>query len=394
MWQKIITYISVNIIRIVNTLIPKNKRLVLFSSIDGFCGNAKALYLYMQKNCSEYKLVWLLHDNEEIKRLKSKGIKSYYSFSLAGVLTLFRAKYIITTHLEFSRYKAFIGQKYINLWHGMPLKKMGFLDRGEKELWNYNFTWRNCDIIPVSSEFFATILSAQTGIDYRKFKITGAPRNDFLFNCNGRKNLQILFPDIFNFKKIILYCPTFRIVEKRTIRRTDSAYNIEYFISKYFNSEIEKFYEENKFCCLIKLHPFEEKRLLDKSFGKNIKVITSEILKKVNLSLEEILNGVDLLITDYSSIYIDYLLLERPLMFIADDIEEYNHRRGIMFNDYDFFACGPKVSTESIFRKEILMLLSNAKYYKKEREERIKIFHQIRSNFCKSVLREIQKGKN
>ncbi|MBA7701115.1 hypothetical protein ES703_109846 [subsurface metagenome] len=65
-----------------------------------------------------------------------------------------------------------------------------------------------------------------------------------------------------------------------------------------------------------------------------------------------------------------------------------------MFNDYDFFACGPKVSTESIFRKEILMLLSNAKYYKKEREERIKIFHQIRSNFCKAVLREIQKGKN
>ena len=47
-----------------------------------------------------------------------------------------------------------------------------------------------------------------------------------------------------------------------------------------------------------------------------------------------------------------------------------------------------------MFKKEILMLLSNPEYYKKEREERIKIFHQTRSNFYLYILNEIQKGKN
>lgn len=391
--KKIISYIFIYILKTVNTFIPKNKTLVLFSSNDGYCGNAKAMYLYMLKNCPEYKLVWVLHNNEEIQRLRTNGMKSYYSFSLLGIAAIFRAKYLLTTHLEFSRYKAFFGQKYINLWHGMLIKKLGFMDPGEKELWNYKFTWRSHDIVSVPSEFYGTILSAQTGIDYRKCKITGFPRNDFLFSSDGKKNLKILFKDIPDFKKVIIYCPTYRAVKKRTIRRTDSTYDTGYFIDKYFNSDMGGFFEEHNICCLIKLHPFEEELFSDKNFGKSIKIITNEILKNKNLSVEEILNGIDLLITDYSSIYIDYLLLNRPIMFIADDVEEYKQKRGIIFNDYDYVICGPKIFTEGMFKKEMLMLLSDPGYFKEQREEKIKIFHTVRSNFCQSLLDEIYRGK-
>ncbi|MGZ5486683.1 MAG: CDP-glycerol glycerophosphotransferase family protein, partial [Nitrososphaeraceae archaeon] len=94
-----------------------------------------------------------------------------------------------------------------------------------------------------------------------------------------------------------------------------------------------------------------------------------------------------------SSIYIDYLLLNRPIMFIAEDVEEYKQKRGIIFNDYDYVICGPKIFTEGMFKKEMLMLLSDPGYFKEQREEKIKIFHTVRSNFCQSLLDEIYRGK-
>ncbi len=388
---KILEISLIIFVRFINTIIPKEKSLFVFSSNDGFSGSAKAFYLYMRENHSGYKLIWVLHRKEEVIFLKKMNISAYQSTSLKGIQHLVKAKYIIATHLEFSRYKAFIGQKYINLWHGMPIKKMGCMDPGEKDLWNYKYTWGNCDIVAVTSEFFATIFSCQAGTDYRKFKVTGTPRNDFLFNCDGRKNLQTLFPDIINYEKVMLYCPTFRKAEERTIRRRDSTLNTRYFIDKYFDGETEEFLRESKFCCLIKLHPFEEKKLLAKKFGKNIKIITDEILKKMNLSLHEILNGIDFLITDYSSIYIDYLLLNRPVMFIVDDLEEYRSKRGIIFDDYDFFTPGPKVKTTEKFKEEILTLLSDKNYFKEERQEKVKLFHQIKRNFCKCMADEILK---
>jgi len=391
--KKIISYILVYILRILNTLIPKNRNLVLFSSNDGYCGNAKAMYVYMLKNCPEYKLIWVLHSKEEIKRLEANKIKCFYSFSLPGIMAVARARYLLATHLEFSRFKAFFGQKYINIWHGMLIKNLGFMDPGEKQLWNYKFTWLNNDIVSVPSGFYGAILSAQTGIDYRKCKITGFPRNDFLFSSGGKKNLKALFADIFDFEKIILYCPTYRSVLKRTIKRTDSSYGVMYFIDKYFGQGMESFFKEHKICCLVKLHPFEEGLLAGKNFSKNIKIVTNEILKNKGLSVEEILNGTDLLITDYSSIYVDYLLLGRPVMFVADDIEEYKKSRGIIFNNYDFVICGPKIFTETMFKKEMLRLLSDPGYFKKERDEKTKIFHEAKSNFCQSLLNEIRKDK-
>lgn len=388
-FKKYLQIVFIYTVRLVNTVFPKNTKLVVFFSFNGYTGNLKALYMFFERNLPEYKIIILLYNKKESIFLKRNRISAAFAWSLKGLWIFFRAKYIMATHLEFSRYKAFIGQKYINLWHGMPIKKMGFMDPGEKDLWNYKYTWGNCDVIIVTSEFFATIFSSRTGVDYRRFKVTGTPRNDFLFNCDGRKNLQTLFPGIINYKKIILYCPTFRKAEERTIRRRDSALDIKYFIDKYFNSETEEFFKESKICCLIKPHPFEEKEFLAKKFGKNIKIITDKALKRMNLSLHEILNGIDFLITDYSSIYIDYLLLSRPVMFIVDDLEEYRSRRGITFDDYDFFTPGPKVKTTEKFKKEILALLSDKNYFKRERQEKVRLFHQSKRNFCKCMADEI-----
>lgn len=388
-FKKIASYVVVYIIRIMNTLVPKSRKLVLFSSSDGYSGNAKAMYLYLLQNFPYYATVWVLHQKEEVIRLRKTGIKSYYSFSLPGMAALLRAGFIAATHLEFSRYKAFFGQKYINLWHGMLIKKIGYMDPGEKELWNLRLNWKNIDILCVPYEFYGTVISSQTGINYRNCRVTGIPRNDFIFSSDGKRNLENLFSGISDYKKVILYCPTFRNVCRRTIKRKDSAYSTSYFIDKYFNSELDRFFEDNKICCIIKLHPFEEESAGTDISGKCIRTLTGNMLRHKNLSLEEILNGIDLLITDYSSVYIDYLLLNRPVLFIADDIADYMQKRGIIFNDYGFVACGPAISSVDKFKEEMTRLLYEPGYFEKERQEKINLFHSIKSGFCCALFNEM-----
>ncbi|GAH22534.1 unnamed protein product [marine sediment metagenome] len=96
---------------------------------------------------------------------------------------------------------------------------MGCMIFKETKLCNYKYTWRNSDLITVTSELFAVILSAQFGIDYEKFKIVGNARNDFLFYCDGKKNLKKLFAKLIENKKIVLYCPTFREMSLGKIKK-------------------------------------------------------------------------------------------------------------------------------------------------------------------------------
>ena len=123
-FKKYLQIVFIYIIRLVNTVFPKNAKLVVFFSLDGYMGNLKALYMFFERNLHEYKIIILLYDKKESIFLKRNRINAAFAWSLKGLWIFFKAKYIIATHLEFSRYKAFIGQKYINLWHGMPIKKI------------------------------------------------------------------------------------------------------------------------------------------------------------------------------------------------------------------------------------------------------------------------------
>ena len=79
------------------------------------------------------------------------------------------------------------------------------------------------------------------------------------------------------------------------------------------------------------------------------------------------LGNFDILITDYSSIYFDYLLLNRPIIFIPLDLEEYAQTRGFLLEPYDFWAPGPKVTTVDALIDEIRKCLADPACYEEER---------------------------
>ena len=350
------------ILKIFNNLCIKNRKNIIFSSFPDYSGNAKALYDFLSHD-KFHNTMWILHH---------KGLqKGFYKKSFNGLIKIFSSKYIFTTDNSFIRIKS-KKQIYINLWHGMPLKKMSYMENNfnEKDI-SYNIN--NTDIMISTSVLTKSLLSSCFNIKANKIYITGQPRNDYLFikRNKSKNNLEkVLNMKINKEKKIIFYLPTFREgYQNRSEGKKIENFNIFRFES--FNiHEFIKFLEVNEILFIMKLHPFEEKyykNILKDYKTENLKIIQQEKLTENYLDLYEILGYSDLLVTDYSSVYFDYLLIDKPVIFVPTDIEEYSQKRGFLLEPYDFWTPGPKVYNQDDLLNSILVNLNEPNKYKKER---------------------------
>ncbi|AGC67176.1 CDP-glycerol:poly(glycerophosphate) glycerophosphotransferase [Thermoclostridium stercorarium subsp. stercorarium DSM 8532] len=112
------------------------------------------------------------------------------------------------------------------------------------------------------------------------------------------------------YDKIILFMPTFR--KSKIINRIDSTSDFPIISSKNI-SEINSFLKENKVLLVIKPHPYQNDiEFLNLEFTNIIK-FTNEDLAMKNVLLYELLGQVDALVTDYSSVYFDFLLTQKPI---------------------------------------------------------------------------------
>ena len=132
------------------------------------------------------------------------------------------------------------------------------------------------------------------------------------------------------FNHIFLWMPTFRKTNNQDI--SEDYLNNETGLPLFngvadidlFNS----FLAENKICVLLKVHHLQSDLPIWKKSYSNIRMIKDEELKRMDIQLYEFVGICDALITDYSSIAFDYMLLDRPIIFTVDDYEAYKKSRG------------------------------------------------------------------
>lgn len=293
-------------------------------------------------------------------------------------LDLIQSQLLIHTHSN-----NFNPEQYnIQLWHGFPLKTLSFMaknyskDVKEKN----NKEWSKLDKIISYSSFYNTLMNASFGVDGDKYEITGMPRNDLLLVSDGKKNLSKILNVDLSRKSVVMYLPTFResiFGEVNGNKDTFDLFNLKDFDWKDFNNYLS----ENNIILILKFHPSQVKETLNHIKRNNISnvcILKDDDLLDNNLDLYEILNGVDLLITDYSSIYFDYLLLNRPMIFIPIDIDKYRRDRGFLIEPYDFWTPGPKCLTLKKLKTEITKSLENQGYYKEHRETISSIVHRYK----------------
>jgi|GEM_PF-200621 len=270
-------------------------------------------------------------------------------------------------------------QLVIDLWHGFPFKAMGYVDKGEVFKDHISAIWRNVDYIGSYSELFNINMNKCINTDISKYKILGAPRNDFLFVSKGRENLSRLLNKEFEGKKVVFYMPTYRYAMRGN--RADGNRNWDnYFgFDSFDNNRFDEFITENNIELILKLHPAEEALIINNiDISSNVNIITNGLLEQNNMDLYEVLNSCDLLITDYSSVYFDLLLLDKPMVFTPVDLKEYENNRGFLMEPYSYWAPGPKCISQDQLEKEIIKSLNDSEYYKEEREDILNRIHHYK----------------
>jgi len=353
----------------INGVLPKKSGKILFHSTPSFSDNSKTLWEYISETL-EYETAWIVDDKKSYNKMKEAGIPVFLNNTFQGIWTIFRSKYLVTTHVAFFKVKA-SNQILINLWHGSPLKCMGFLDKSENKETMINLInmSKKIDFLITTSSIMKYVLISSFCIFPSKVLILGQPRNDKLFIPSTKTDL---FEDILqitkaNFSKVILYAPTFREgygqrvegekidVDKRNYMR----------LREFEFVKLEEFLRENNYLLVVKLHQNEEtyyRESIKNNISSHIKFLWTNDLESNMCFLYDFLNLFDILVTDYSSIFYDYLLMDRPIIFIENDIDEYRNIRGLLFDNPHFWMPGYKVKTLQGFQNAVLECSFEDKY--------------------------------
>lgn len=355
----------------------------LFSSTDNshYNYNSRYLFEYVKENLPEITPLFVINDSELRNSLSSKYGKQYFieTENIQGIRQALSAG-VWFTSAGLPAYGIGLHKKrlIINLWHGVPLKKIALLDPNLKKAARIYFKKifsENYTCILTTSHELIPLMARSFAVSEDKIKVWGQPRNDGLFQKNDcREILGQLFPDLPEYTKTVLYAPTFRDYGQ-----------VQLFPFKDFDQEqLEAFLEEKNMLLFIRTHVAEQGSAAP-YLGKRIRFLGNEQAEDVT----GILNIFDCLITDYSSIYIDYLLTDKPMIFLPYDRQQYLDGRGMNF-DYDDVTPGPKPET---FNDFLDALSPKEDFWKSERTRVNRLFNEIQhpcaADICNKVLKMI-----
>lgn len=302
-----------------------------------------------------------------------------------------------------SPYPLWGGSICLNLFHGIPLKYIGKLTSKHKaettiskDCGALKRVWRKLfkRLIPKPKEWTVVASDENARIfadgcpDYfsrNRVLPVGTPRNDFILNCSQeqRGDLRKKYARIFGYdpaKKVVLYAPTFRLSGKRPF----TFYGLGPDLRKRWSTLLER---HN--AVLIEKHHFHTLEMYEpKVGGEGVFHVVERRLEQV-VDTQELLVTADVLITDYSSLFVDYSLQGRPCIHFTYDIEEYVRSDSGLAYDLADVAGGPVVQTEAELAKtvdEVLTVSSDCK-----RGARFaKLIEYERGCACEGVVRWLE----
>lgn len=313
-------------------ILPKNKKSIYMKQSMPYKDNISACLDEMINSgiISKYKIY--LH-GETLKSYQSSNIHVVKPNSFSSVWHYIRSKYVLCDNgLYGSIYTP--RQITVNMTHGMMCKTFGYLTKDSfSERKKYKFLpHRTSTNVVSSSDFFVSAWSKALGVPEENVLVTGLPRNDYLINNIEKCNLynQICKEN----EKSIIWMPTYRTSSSALSQRDGAQYELGIPLLTRDNIRfLDQFLKEKKVKLVIKYHTLQDNEKNDIGKLKNIIFIDSDDIIKEQIALYSFLKCFDALITDYSSVYFDYLLLDRPICHIVDDYDEYSRTRGFAFPD-------------------------------------------------------------
>ena len=252
--------------------------------------------------------------------------------SLMGWWWFCRARYVFFTHRCFMNHFP-PNLVSVNVWHGMPIKKIGWMLEGDECI--------TSDYALATSPFWAEIMDRS--MRPKQPSLTcGLPRNDRLFSDRAEVFEKLgLDPN----QRLLAWLPTYRKSVRGKFRQDGIATANVFEMPDVNPDELNDFLAARDTVLFVKPHPMAE---FDRSRSwSHLRLIDQNWLFEHSLSLYEFIGATDALISDISSVVIDYLLLDRPIIHAFPDIEEYKHSRGFSMEPIEDYFMGPVATCSS-----------------------------------------------
>lgn len=333
----------------------RDLKLYLFGSGHGdrFADNSKYLFLHFAKNHPDKQSVFVSKNKQVVCDLTRAGYQALDISTWKGKRTALRAGTCFISHSTHDIHPALVGgARVVQLWHGTPLKKIAYdsmrpgqgigsrlkhwLRKVAFWFFPYLNTSMNFNHLVASSEKVVDCFLTGFLIKRDKVLVLGQCRNDSLladYNFDER-----LFPETKYLKsltarrkKVITWMPTHRLISGGGMASLIENYRLD-------QNDLLELLTRHNTQLVIKAHP------LDQSELEGSKLLDSHSVIYPYDDPYPLLRSTDILITDYSSVYFDFLLLDRPIIFACFDYEMYMTDDASMYFGYDKVTPGPKCS--------------------------------------------------
>ena len=332
----------------ISYIIPRKKSKWCFGSNMGFSNNAKYLFLHLCEKNYGVDCYWI-GDKKEVAQIRSFGGKAYNRWSVKGLICqLTSSVYVYNSYVKDINLFTYGKAIRINLWHGVGIKNIERkITRGPlANIYNNQIFFNRVmhlnafvkpDIMLSTSPLMTQHFSTCFGIEASKciesiyprceiFKKKNAEIIEFVTRYEPHESLDLI-RKLESYEYVFLYMPTWR----------DCG---DYFFYKYqidLHLINESLKESNSFL-LIKLHPSS---YVEKQFGtfSNVAFINRKI------DIYPVMPFTNCLITDYSSVLYDYILLKdvKIILFTPDFDDYIYHSRDLAF-PYNEYTCGERVN--------------------------------------------------
>lgn len=333
------------------------KKYILFESKPDYTDNSMAVYNYIINNNldKKYKPIWVIRDKKYInKNIKTVVYDSNKLNVLKYVYYNLRSAVIVFCNERLDKF--YNKQKDIYLTHGSIAKKV----KGK-----YTMS-ANLDYILLQCEMMQKPLIDNLSLsEHTKMIKLGFPRNDDLLISNNIDRNKIFNN---NFDKMIVWYPTFR-QHKSSINRNVSSITLPVIYNETEAFKINEFAIDNNVLIVLKPHFAQDTSYIKNNNLSNIIIIDDEFLVKNNLRSYQLLNLSDALITDYSSVYYDYLLTDKPIGLTWDDFNEYGAKEGFAVDMNVIFSGGEKIYNSDDFCRFIKNVANGNDVLKSERNK-------------------------
>lgn len=334
------------LLQILGYFIIKNNSIWIFGEGNGelFVNNSMYLFLHVLEKHKNIHPIWFTKRMKIVKKVNELGGEAYLFNSFKALFYGLIGKLYIHSFgrddiINYSKKNAI----FVNLYHGMVIKKLNQYNRK--------------DDLDIASSKCTMEVRKKMFPNMKKLVITGEPRYDIFHKKINKIEIykQHQFEEFAN-KKIISYLPTFRAWRKNY---------------RPIFSDFHRITELDNAVIFERSHPREY--FGTKKINSNFKNIFD--ISDLDIDTNRVLAITDILITDYSSCFVDFLLTERPIIFYIYDYEEYSEKQGF-FYDYEEVTPGIKVYTEDQLFEAIKMYMTNPELDKKRRIKIKKKFHK------------------